>query len=80
MAEQTGFKIPLGLLVLDGIGAMLVGLGLAKMFGDVDIVPANLLFDDKGWTLVIVGGLLMLPFMFNFFSQIRARAEQNIVK
>lgn len=80
MAEQQGFKFPLGLLVFDGIGTMLVGLGLAKMFADVDIIPANLLFDEKGWTLIIVGGLLMLPFMFSFFSQFRSKAEQNIVK
>lgn len=80
MAQQQHFKIPLGLLVLDGLGALLVGLGLAKMFAGIDIVPASLLFDQHGWTLIIVGALLMLPFMVHFFAQIRSRAEHNIVK
>lgn len=80
MAEQQGFKIPLGLLVLDGLGALLMGLGLAKMFAGINIVPASLQFDQHGWTLIIVGGLLMLPFMFHFFAQIRSRAERNMVK
>lgn len=80
MAKQQGFKIPLGLLVLDGLGALLIVLGLAKMFAGVEIVPARLMFDEHGWTLIILGALLMLPFMFNLFAQIRSRAEHNIIK
>ncbi len=80
MAEQQGFKIPLGLLVLDGLGTLLIGLGLAKMFANIDIVPASLQFDQHGWSLIILGGLLMLPFMFNIFAQIRSRAERKLIK
>lgn len=80
MQNEKPLKLPLGLLLLDGLGTVLVGLGLAKKFGGVDLLPAALQPDDSGLTLIVTGGLLMLPFLFFFFSKIRERAEQKIVK
>ena len=80
MDEKSAFKLPLGLVALDGLGAILVGLGLAKMFAGLEILPAALQFDEKGWTLIITGALLMLPLMLHLSTKLRERAEQKLVK
>lgn len=73
--EQPVFKMRWDLLVLDGIGTGLFALGIAKLFAGLDILPSALQFDDTGWVMVILGVLLMLPFMLNFLGQIRDRTE-----
>lgn len=75
MSDKPVFKLRWDLLVLDGIGATLFALGLAKKVAGLDILPPSLRFDSSGWTMIIVGVLLMLPFMLNFLGQIRDRTE-----
>ena len=78
--EKITFKPSLGIVVLDAIGALLLGLGLAKKFAGLDILPASLLLDDTGMTFVIVGILLMLPMLIQLFVYIRTQAEKNLTK
>lgn len=78
--ENKTFKPSLGLVVLDAIGALLLGLGLAKMFAGLDILPASLMLDDTGMTCIIVGILLMLPMLIQLFVHIRTQAEKKLTK
>lgn len=71
MENKNTFFIPLPLIVLDSIGAILLALGFAKRFANVDILPANLLFENYATHFMIVGVLLMLPAIFNIFGKIR---------
>ncbi len=80
MNEKSAFKLPLGLVVLDGLGTILVGLGLAKMFAGLEILPTALQLDEKGWTLIISGVLLMLPLLLHIFAKVRERAEEKLLK
>ncbi len=80
MSEKKSFKLPLGLILLDGLGTVLVGLGLAKMFAGIDVLPASFQASVPGWALIVVGCLMMLPFVLFFLSKIRERVEKNIVK
>ena len=75
MSDKPVFKLRWDLLLLDGVGAALFALGLAKKVARLDILPAKLQFDDTGWVMIILGVLLMLPFMLNFLGQIRDRTE-----
>jgi hypothetical protein len=56
--------IPLRLLVLDGIGTLLLALGLIELFN-----AGNGLFDNStpfpghDWALIVTGLLIMLPAM-----------------
>ena len=75
MSDKPIFKLRWDLLLLDGIGATLFALGLAKKVAGLDILPTALQFDDTGWVMIILGVLLMLPFMLNFLCQILDRAE-----
>jgi hypothetical protein len=56
MTENPQFKLPLGLLVLDGFGTVLVGLALAKIYAGIDIVPSGLYLYDTAWSHVVIGG------------------------
>jgi hypothetical protein len=78
--EEKSFKFPITLLMLDMMGSLLVGLGLAKIIAGVDILPVAMQFDEKGWTLIILGGLMMLPFIMHLFAKLRERAEQKLIK
>lgn len=68
--ENKTFKPALSLVIVDAVGAVLLGLGLAKMFAGLDILPTNLMLDDTGMTFVIVGILLMLPMLLQLFVHI----------
>jgi hypothetical protein len=78
--EQKVFKPSLSLIVLDAIGAILVGLGLAKMFAGLDLLPAAFQWDDKGWALIIIGVMLMLPMMVQLFVKVREQAEKKLTR
>jgi hypothetical protein len=54
--------IPRRLLLLDGLGAVLVAVGILELLGlGPQIVPAAVLFPGVGIVLVVIGCLLMLP-------------------
>jgi hypothetical protein len=78
--NKAGLKIPINLIVLDFIGTILIVLGLINMFGGIDIIPSHYLLDDNGWTFILVGGCLMLPFILFIIQLVRERAEQRLIK
>lgn len=78
--ENTTFKPSLSLVILDGIGALFSGLGLAKMFAGLDFLPASLAFDKTGWISIIIGVLLMLPMLFQLFAHVRTQAEKKLIQ
>jgi hypothetical protein len=78
--EQTAFKPSLSLIVLDAIGAIFVGLGLAKMFAGLDLLPITSQWDETGWALIIIGVLLMLPMMVQLFVKVREQTEKKLTK
>jgi hypothetical protein len=66
--------------VLDATGAILVGLGLAKMFAGLDLLPVAFQWDEKGWAFIIIGIMLMLPMMVQLFVKVRQQAEKKLTK
>ena len=78
--NKASLKIPINLIVLDFIGTILIVLGLIKMFGGIEIIPSQYLLDDNGWTLILVGACLMLPFILFIIQLVRERAEQRLIK
>lgn len=74
MEERKKISIPMKLLVLDIIGAILVGLGLAEWFAATNLVPEVLRFERYYIAMVAGGGLLMLPLLFHV---LRAASENR---
>ncbi len=68
-------QIPLKLIILDAIGTILAGLGLAKYFAGVDVLPPSLLLDESGLSLILIGVLLIAPMMIGIIR--RALSAQS---
>ena len=52
------------------VGNIFVALGLVKMFGGVNILPAAFQFDETGGLRMGLGVLLILPFFLDFLKQV----------
>jgi hypothetical protein len=80
MTQQPPIKIPINWLLLDGVGAVLFALGAAEHFADINLLPASVNFEYRGVVMMMVGVLLMLPFVLAMLNQVRARAETKVIK
>lgn len=69
MGKKTAFPIPPYYLFLDVIGAILIGVGLARYFGQVDIIPAAMRFENYDVYFLVSGFLLMLPAIFHLIGK-----------
>jgi hypothetical protein len=78
--ENTTFKPSLSLVLLDIIGTLLLGIGLAKKFVGLDFLPAGFAFDQTGWIRIIAGIVLMLPMLFLLFAHVRTHAEKKLTQ
>jgi hypothetical protein len=65
MTDKNRVNIPVGLLVLDFVGVLLIVAGLYETFGGSPLVPAHWRFVGYNWALVVAGVLLTLPLVFN---------------
>ncbi|WP_020207838.1 DUF1418 family protein [Gilvimarinus chinensis] len=54
-------KLPIHLAVLDFIGCILVGLGMAMEFAEVNFLPEAMQFEKDGVVFIVVGIALLLP-------------------
>jgi hypothetical protein len=69
--NKQGLKFPIRLIILDLIGTIVLGLGLAKILAGIDIIPANMRFDNDGLALILLGVLLMMPMMNYILNVVR---------
>lgn len=73
MSQNKEPFIPINLLVLDGAGAILLGLGLLKHFGVMDVLPPPLRMEGYGLGLIIGGVILMLPALVHIIRKVSAQ-------
>ena len=77
MKESSAFKIPVSLLVMDFIGAILLGVGLAEWFAETGLVPERFQFERYYIAMVICGALLMLPMIVHIVKMAAARGRHH---
>jgi uncharacterized membrane protein YidH (DUF202 family) len=77
LKENGALKIPLPLLVLDLLGAIVLGLGLAEWFANTNIMPVQFQFENYYIVMVICGGLLMFPLILHIVKSALARGRQR---
>lgn len=75
MNRNKPLKIPPSMLVLDFIGAILVGLGMAEWLADTNLVPESLRFGNYPVTLVICGVILMFPAILHMIQYATGRRQ-----
>ncbi len=78
--DEKKIPLPLGMLALEFFGSVLIALGIAKKFGDVDLLPAVTKYDQSGWLLIGLGVLFTLPFLLYIIAKVREKALQNITQ
>ena len=61
-------------------GYSYAGFGGDGIFHWDGILPASLGFEHRGIILMVVGFLLMLPFLFFILSWVRSRTEAQVLK
>ncbi|TQV72965.1 hypothetical protein FLL45_16000 [Aliikangiella marina] len=54
-------KIPPLLVLLDVIGMVFIGIGLADYFGAIDWLPQSIRFEFIGFVLIFLGFLMTTP-------------------
>lgn len=71
--DQQPYRLSFHLVVLEAIGAVLIGLGLASAIAGIDIIPAAYLFAGYGPVFIGLGVLLMLPGIISLLQQFKER-------
>ena len=69
MQADKKLPFPIKLLVLDMLGLVLVGLGLAHHFAGLDFLPDGLRFENSGLFMAVAGFALMLPLMLHVLGK-----------
>lgn len=78
MARQQKIQLPISLIILDGIGAILVAIALAEMFGEFDIIPDALKFNNYQIIMIITGVLLMIPFIIHVINIVKGNTSREV--
>jgi len=78
MNEQKKFKIPFRLIVLDAVGAILLGLGVAELFANTNLVPGFLRVENYALFMIIFGVAMMLPMVTYIMSTPGSRKSRQI--
>mgnify|MGYP000679867530 CR=1 FL=1 len=73
MTQQTPFKLPIKLLILDGIGSLLIVLGVLALVADLHLLPAAWRVARYDIVLIIIGATLMLPMLLWIMEQVKRR-------
>jgi hypothetical protein len=75
MPPKNHLLIPKKLIVLNMLGAILVGLGLMRHIAGIDVLPAALRFENYGLTLFVVGQTLTIPLLRHIIGLIREKSD-----
>jgi hypothetical protein len=63
---------------MDGIGALLIALGLADLFGEFNILPDSLKFHNHEIVMIVTGIALMLPFIMHIIRSVQGKGPREI--
>jgi len=77
MKTRERVSIPIGLVVLEAVGLVLITLGLVKMASGTDLLPAGLRFGNYPLVFLLVGVALLVPFNVHMIKMIMTRADQT---
>ena len=61
MNSENKLALLIKLMILDLLALTLVGLGIAKLQVNLDILPASLRFPYSGWVFILAGLVLFVP-------------------
>lgn len=61
MSSENKLALIIKLMIMDSIALTLIGLGIAKLQVNLDILPESLRFPYSGWVFILAGLALLVP-------------------
>jgi len=61
MNPENKMALLIKLMIIDSIALTLIGIGIAKLQVNLDILPENLRFPYSGWVFLLAGLALLVP-------------------
>ena len=71
--KRSGLPYPMSLMLLDIIGAGLIGVGLYEWHAGPEFMPMAWRFEHYHFAMIVAGFLLMLPLFLYFIRMVRTR-------
>ena len=78
MSEPRKLSIPMRLIIMDAIGAVLLGVGVAELFANTNLVPAAWRFENYAIVMIILGIALMLPIITYMLSGRKSSGARQV--
>ena len=78
MSEPRKLSIPMQLIIMDAIGAVLLGVGVAELFANTNLVPAAWRFENYAIVMIILGIALMLPIITYMLSGRKSSGARQV--
>lgn len=78
MSEPRKLSIPMRLIIMDAIGAVLLGVGVAELFANTNLVPAAWRFENYAIVMIILGIALMLPIITYMLSGRKSSGTREV--
>ena len=61
MSSENKLALLIKLMIMDSIALTLIGIGIAKLQVNLDILPDSLHFTYSGWVFILAGLVLLVP-------------------
>ena len=74
MNSETKLALLIKLMIMDTLALTLIGIGIAKLQVNLDILPDSLRFPYSGWVFVLAGLALLMPTVMLMIKFIRQQA------
>jgi hypothetical protein len=74
MSPENKLALLIKLMIMDTLALTLIGIGIAKLQVNLDILPESLRFPYSGWVFVLAGLALLVPTLMLMLKFIRKQA------
>lgn len=74
MNSETKLALLIKLMIMDTLALTLIGIGIAKLQVNLDILPDSLRFPYSGWVFVLAWLALLVPTVMLMIKFIRQQA------
>jgi uncharacterized membrane protein YqjE len=71
MNSENKLALLIKLMIMDSIALTLIGIGIAKLQVNLDILPDSLRFPYSGWVFILGGMVLLVPTLILIIKFIR---------
>lgn len=71
MSSESKLALIIKLMIMDSIALTLIGIGIAKLQVNLDILPDSLRFPYSGWVFMLAGIALLVPTLMLIIKFIR---------